>query len=309
MNKPLTRRQILAAGFTAIAGAASAPGTEAGKRIGFVDYDLTGYHPRVFLKAMREPFQERGYQLAGCHGLLAQKGREWAAQNGVPWFDDISELNAAVDFYMILAPSNPELHLEMCRNVFPFKKPAYVDKTFAPDVAVAQAIFKLADELGTPIQTTSALRYSNVQAYVEKAGRDQLRHMTAWVSGSNFNEYVIHPVELIVSCMGHEAERLMRRGQQPETQLLIDFSNGRTGTVNVFNKTRTKYAASVTTAKATEYIEVDLRQIFVDNLAAVMDFFESGKPNVDRRETMAIMRILDAAKSPASLNQFVSLTE
>jgi len=311
MIKPESRRAFvrktgLFAASVASAGAAVSKSTSGG-RIAFVDHDLNGYHARVFHKALKNDLKDRGFTLAGCHALLEKTGREWADKNGERYFSDLDELNKIADFFMVLAPSNPEVHKELCARVFPFRKPTYVDKTFAPDVETARAIFDLADRNGTPIQTTSALRYTNVQRHVGKVGRENVRHMTAWVAGSNFAEYVIHPVELIVSCMGADAVRLLRRGTEPETQLLIDFSDGRTGTVNVFNKTRTKYSASVTTRKATDYFEVDLKSIFIDNLAAIMDFFESGVPNVDRRETMTIMKILETAKSPGARGRFVSL--
>ncbi len=312
MRHSFTRRGFVVSTAMASAMAAVAPlrGAQSQsrrRRIAFVDHNLNGYHARVFHKALREDLKDRGFEFAGCHALLEKEGRDWAEKNGGRYFAKLEELNEAADCFMILAPSNPEVHLDLCRRVFPFRKPTYVDKTFAPDVATAEAIFALSDRLGTPIQTTSALRYTNVQAHVAKVGRENLRHMTAWVAGSNFNEYVIHPVELIVSCMGPEVVRLMRRGGEPESQLLIDFSDGRTGTVNVFNKTRTRYSASVTTRKATDYFEVDLKRIFVDNLSSIMDFFESGEPNVDRRETLAIMKILEASRNPAALKGFVSL--
>lgn len=309
MKPSLSRRGFVGAAAAAAAAApfGAAMADTSRRRIAFVDHNLNGYHARVFYQALREDLKGRGFEFAGCHALQEKEGREWAEKNGERYFDSLAELDKAADCFMILAPSNPEVHLDLCRQVFPFRKPTYVDKTFAPDVATAEKIFALADRIGLPIQTTSALRYTNVQAHVAKVGRENLRHMTAWVAGSNFNEYVIHPVELIVSCMGPEVVRLMRRGAEPESQLLIDFSDGRTGTVNVFNKTRTRYSASVTTRKATDYFEVDLKRIFVDNLAAIMDFFESGEPNVDRRETLAIMKILEASRNPAAAEGFVSL--
>jgi hypothetical protein len=39
----------------------------------------------------------------------------------------------------------------------------------------------------------------------------------------------------------------------------------------------------------------------------MLDFFAAGKELVDRRETMAIMRILDASRDPAALQGFVKL--
>src|SRR3954466_2292984 len=115
------------------------------KRIGFVDYKLENYHANVYLKALRGPLKDRGWAVAGAWAMDAADGTAWARKNGVAYFASPAALDAHVDAYMILAPSNPELHLELCRQVFPFGKTTYVDKTFAPDLATAKQIFQLAE--------------------------------------------------------------------------------------------------------------------------------------------------------------------
>ena len=278
------------------------------KRIGFVDYKLENFHANVFLKAYRGPLKERGWSVAGCWGLDGDVGRAWAKKNEVAWFDSPKQLNEHVDAFMILAPSNPELHLELCEKVFPFSKPTYVDKTFAPDVATAKKIFELADAHETPVQTTSALRYTNVQEFVKSVGgAAAVKHMITWGGGSSFEEYAIHPVELLVSCMGPGAQSMMRRGSGEFSQLLVNFSDGRTGVANVYTRGSTPFAASVTTAKETKVIDVDSSKIFVNNAAAVLELFESGKPNIDRAETLVIRRILDAAGDAQAQQGFVAL--
>jgi hypothetical protein len=277
-------------------------------RIGFVDNHLDNFHANVFLKAYRNELKDRRWTVGGCYSIDAENGRAWAKRNGVPYFDSPAALNDHVDAYMILAPSSPELHLPLAEKIFPFAKPTYVDKTFAPDVATARRIFDLANQHKTPIQTTSALRYTNVQEFVTKSGGTAaVKHMVAWGGGSSFEEYAIHPVELIVSCMGSAAQAVMRRGTEAHSQLLINFSNGRTGVANVYTQGGTPYAAAVTTAKVTDIISVETSKIFVSNAAAVLDLFESGKPNIDREETLVIRRILDVAADPAALKQFVAL--
>lgn len=275
-----------------------------GKRIGFVDYKLDNFHANIFLKAYRMQLKARGVIVAGCMSLEEDEGRAWAKKNDVPYFDDPAQLNTSVDCYTILAPSNPEKHLELCQRVFQFGKPTYVDKTFAPDLATAQTIFDLADEHGVPVQTTSALRYTNVQAHAK--GRS-VRHMTAWGGGSTFEEYAIHPVEMVISVMGPRATSLMRRGDMKYSQLLINFQNGRTATVNVYATEGTPFAAAVTDDKGTKLIEVETTRLFVDTAAAILDFFEAGKPNIDRAESLAVRRILDAAAMPDALATFVTL--
>ncbi len=278
-----------------------------GKRIGYVDYALENFHANVYLGILRKELADRGFTVAGCTAMKEKDGMEWAQKNGVPYFKSMAELNENVDYYMVLAPSNPEVHLDLCKKVFPFKKTTYVDKTFAPDVATAKKIFALADKYKVKMQTTSALRYTNVQTYAKEVGKAKVRHMVAWGGGRSFGEYGIHPTELVVSCMGPKAESLMRRGTGNETQLLVNFSGGRTAVINVYVNANTPFAASVTTAKETKYIAVDGSRIFVDLAAAVLDLFESGKPNIDRAESLTIRRILDVAEDKRALKGFVKL--
>lgn len=281
--------------------------TDGQKPIGFVDDNLENFHSNVYLKLFRNELKHRGFVVAGCTGMRTRAGRTWAEANGVPWFQDAAALNEAVDAYVVLAPSTPETHLELCRQVFPFGKPTYVDKTFAPDLRTARRIFALADSHRVPMQTTSALRYTEVQDYVEEVGRRQVRHMVTWGGGRSFGEYAIHPLELAISCMGPNVRRMMRRGGGKQSQLLLDFSGGRTAVVNVYTGASTPYAASVTTAAATRHFQVDSSRIFLNTADAVLDLFETGKPAIDRKESLIIRRILDVAGQKRALSGFVRL--
>jgi len=301
----MTRRAFLAGLPLSAAALAAQAGPP--KRIGFVDDDLDNFHSRVYLEALRGPLKERGYVVAGATALQAEKSRAWAAKNGVEYYDSVAALDKAVDVYAVLAPSTPGTHEQLCGLVLPFGKTTFVDKTFATDVATAERIFALADRHRAALQTSSALRYTAVQKYVAAAGRDQVRHVVTWGPGRSYDEYAVHPVEAAVSVLGPEAQALQRRGTDPESQLLIDFSGGRTAVVNVYNRRQTPYAASVTTAKETRYLEVDTKPLFVDAAAAMLDFFAAGREQVDRRETLAVMKILEAARNPASLERFVKL--
>lgn len=278
-----------------------------GKRIGFVDLKLENFHANVYLKAVRNELQERGFLVAGCFALDEADGRAWAAKNAVPYFADAAELDRNVDCYAVLAPSNPEVHLDLCRRVLPFGKPTYVDKTFAPDLATARRIFALADRFGVALQTSSALRYTNVQTAVRTAGAEPLCHMVTWGGGRSFDEYAIHPVELAVSCLGPAALSLMRRGTGDQSQLLINFSGDRTAVVNVYTNANTAFAASLTTGKGTTYVPVDGSRMFINMAAAILDLFESRTPNIDRQESLMIRRILDVAGKPAAQRRFVQL--
>lgn len=275
-------------------------------RIGFVDEQLDNYHANTYLGHIHNQLAGRNFEVAGCTAMDQDGGRKWAKENDVPWFDTTKEMDGHVDGYVVLAPSSPQIHLPLCEKVLPMGKPTYVDKTFAPDSATAQKIFDLADKHNAPVQTSSALRYSNVQDEVKNSGGiDAVQHMVVWGGGSSFEEYAIHPVELAISCMGADAQKLMRRGTGKYSQLLLDFEGGRTATLNVYVG-GTPFAASVTTEDTTKLINVDA-PIFVNMASAIMDFMEAGRAVIDREQTLAVMKILDAAKNPKALKKFIEI--
>jgi predicted dehydrogenase len=281
--------------------------SESGKRIGFVDNSLENFHSNTYLKLLREDLKDRGFTVTGGIGLKEAESKAWAEANGVPYFSKMKALDGVVDHYIVLAPSDPEVHLKLCKMVFPFGKPTYVDKTFAPDLKTARKIFALADKHKVPMQTTSALRYTNVQDYVQEVGSKEVKHMVTWGGGSSFGEYAIHPVELAISCMGPKVRRLMRQGKGDHAQLLLWFSGGRTAVINVYTNQSTPYAASVTTKKGTQLIQVESAKIFLNTAAAILDMFESGEPNISRKESLMIRRILDVAGEKDSLKGFVKV--
>jgi len=107
--------------------------------------------------------------------------------------------------------------------------------------------------------------------------------------------------------MGPGAESLMCRKRKNQTQILVNFSGGRTAVINVYVKAATPYLATITTTKETSMIKIDGASIFSSTLSAILDMFDSGKPSVDWRETLAIRGILDAAMKPAALRRFINV--
>lgn len=278
------------------------------KHIGFVDFDLNNFHADVFLQAIREPLASRGFKVAGATALQEAPSREWAQANHVEYFPSVDALNEAVDAYMVLAPSHPEVHLELCGRVFPMGKTTYVDKPFAPDLATARRIFELADRYGVAVQTSSALRYTQVQQAVAQSDQP-VRNMAVWAGGTSFEEYGIHPVELIVSCMGAGALAVASVGDERHPVIVIRFTHGRTATIDFNNGTHVDYAATLSTATQTRYLPVGLDTLFEDTASAILDFLESGEPAIDRRQSLTVRAILDTAVDPRARSGFVRLDQ
>jgi len=279
-----------------------------GGRIGYVDYNLENFHANKYLELLRGPMADRGFEVSACTGMVEEPSRAWAEENGIPYVDAAGDMADRVDYMMVLAPSNPEVHLDLAKETLPLGKPTYIDKTFAPDLATAERIFALADDLLVPVITSSALRFADeVNAYVEEVGQENLLHMQAWGGGGSFGEYAIHPLEMVISAMGPEVVRMMRLGDEEKSQLDLVFSGGRTASIYVYTKTRCPFQAMMTTREETTYLPIQSGTYFDNLLDHILTFYAAGEETIDRRESLVIRQILDCAESGESKERFVAV--
>lgn len=278
------------------------------KRLGYIDHQLDNYHANVYLDLLRGDLKARGWEVAKCWAQDAAGGRQWAAAKGVPYVTHVGEM-ADCDALVVLAPSNPEMHLELARLAFPLRKPTYVDKTFAPDSRTARKIFALADRHGTPVITSSALRCAaSLNRTVAELGRENIRHLRVWGGGRSFEEYVIHPLEMLVAVMGSDVEAVMRLSDGPSHhELHVRFAAGRTGSAFIHLHSDCAFRAVVTTDEKTVHIDTSPDPIFRDLATLILDFCETGREPIARAETLAIFKIRDAALNPQSASKFLKV--
>ena len=171
------------------------------KRIGFIDLYINNWHannyPAWFRTAKRAAEFELGYAYEETPAPGSPSLEDWCAKNGMRPAHDIETVVANSDCLCVLAPNNPEAHDRLAALPLAAGKPLYVDKTFAPDKATAARFFETARRHGTPLMSTSALRYG--EEFVEMMGRfGQKRpvHVTATGGGRSFGEYSIHQIEM-----------------------------------------------------------------------------------------------------------------
>lgn len=279
------------------------------KRIGYIDHRLDNFHANVYLDLLRGDLKARGWEVAKCWALDEAGGRKWAAEKQVPYAADVRAM-ADCDALVVLAPSNPEVHLDLAKLAFPLRKPTYVDKTFAPDLKTAKRIFALADKYRVPVITSSALRCaaSFNRTVAELGGREKIRHLRAWGGGRSFAEYAIHPLEMLVTALGPEVRAVMRLSDGPNhDELHVKFSGGRTGSVFVHVNGECAFRAVVTTDTKTVHVDTSPDPIFRDLASLILDFFESGGECIDRKETLALFKIRDAAFNPKARGRFLKV--
>ncbi len=278
------------------------------KKIGFVDLYISEWHANNYPAWIDEAVKEMG---ADCKVTYAWAKEEVSPVDGrttdqlceafgIEKCETVEELCEKSDYIVLLAPSNPEAHLELAEKVLPFGKPTYIDKTFAPDLATAEKIFALAEKYGTPFFSTSALRYA--EELTEFKG---VKNLFLTGGGRNLPEYIIHPIEMAVSLLGGAFNRVKCEpmGQQvyikaegEENQLVIMFSPA-------FGYSLSGEFPDGNVKKQ------DVNSAFFANLIRdMLKFFEDRKPPFNTGETLEVMRLRDGVlKAEATPDTWINL--
>ena len=185
------------------------------KRIGFIDLYINNWHannyPAWFRTAKRADEFELGYAYEETPAPGSPSLEDWCAKNGMRPAHDIETVVANSDCLCVLAPNNPEAHDRLAALPLAAGKPLYMDKTFAPDKATAARFFETARRHGTPLMSTSALRYGEEFVAMRKRfGQTRPVHVTATGGGRSFGEYSIHQIEMVVVALGLGARSVVR---------------------------------------------------------------------------------------------------
>ncbi len=175
------------------------------KKIGFIDLFIDEWHanhyPDWFRKARRAEEFELGLAWERAPFENRRPLEAWCRDFGMTPARSIEEVVEKSDAVCVLAPANPEVHLELADHALRSGKPVYVDKPFADSLRTAKEIFDIAEKYGTPLMSTSALRCSDELLDGKiKALEPFLFSVTG--GGRSFAEYAIHQLEMIVSVMG-----------------------------------------------------------------------------------------------------------
>ena len=270
-------------------------------RIGIVDYYLSEWHANNYPAWMVKASEALGIE-AKVTAAWAEKEispvdgvstDEWCQKQSVARAESLEALCTDCDAIMILAPSDPEKHLEYARVVLPFGKPTFIDKTFAPNFGEAQEIVALAKRYGTPMFSSSALRFAD-----ELESLKGSRGLILTAGGSNLPEYLIHPLEMVAKVLDEPMERVWVKRQGAQYLLGGEAASGARMTVVFAQKMPYTVATEDADGKASY---AAIRSDFFGGLMrAILQFFDTKLPPVKADETLQIMQLRDALLAEAT---------
>jgi hypothetical protein len=268
-------------------------------KIGFIDYFLDEWHANNYPAWIRASSKGSDYSVSYAWAAMDKPGglttRDWCSKFGVQMMPTQEALIEASDCLVLLSPDHPEQHEALAQQVLRSGKPTYIDKTFAPDYATALRLFALAEKSGTPLYSTSALRYAAELNWLKDQNKTQ--NEVAFVSARGpgvFANYAIHQLEMIVKVMGPGAVRALAAGTPEAPVIVYSYDDGRSCLINHLPWSGFSLAIQTKDQKGVAFdIKSDFWKLFIEDLLL---FFETGKPPVDQAETCAAMAMIEAGR-------------
>ena len=223
---------------------------------------------------------------------------------GVEMVDSIDELLKRVDV-VFLESNDGRVHLEQIRPVLAAKKPVFIDKPIAADLADSIRILDLIKQSGVPAFCSSSLRFSKSTQEVRNGSVGKVKHAETIspahreVTHSPLYWYAVHGCEALFTVMGTGCESV-RSELVSDGKFLVTgkWSGGRSG-VFTDDQNGKGYGGKAVGEKGEAPIGAyDSYDVL---LAEIVKMFRTGKVPVSTDETLELYAFMEAAAQSAKM--------
>jgi len=211
--------------------------------------------------------------------------------------DEMEDLIGAVDA-VLLARDDPENHVAMARPFLEADVPIFIDKPLAFSRADL-AYFDEQQAAGKFLMSSSALRYSGgVQA--ARVGLQGIGpvELAVAVGKKDLRKYAIHYLEGMFSLLGDpEAKSVRHVGQTGRDLLLVEFANGATATVHIYQDIAPGGELNIYGRDGSLQVSHGgAYTAFRNSLVEAIRSFREGRPRLDFAVTRNVIGTLVAAR-------------
>jgi predicted dehydrogenase len=228
----------------------------------------------------------------------------------------IAELLPKVDA-VIITSVDGRVHLEQARQVFPSKKPLFIDKPMAASLEDVERIFDLAEKVNVSCWSASSLRfYPELLAAIKDTTMGQILGCEAFSPAKleahhpDLFWYGIHGVEILFTVMGPDIKSVSRVYTAGADLVSGIWQNGRIGTFRGSREGKGKYGAVLYYENGVKLVEPGKGSLYKPLLAEIIQFFRTGKAPIKPRDTLAIFKFMDAAQKSGALGgQSITIEE
>lgn len=217
---------------------------------------------------------------------------------GVEVVDSIAALLPQVDC-VLLETNDGRLHLQQALEVFQAGKPVFIDKPTGSNLSEVVAIYRAAEHFGTPMFSSSSLRFSQGAQAVRAGKYGRVLGCAAYSPCAlepthvDLFWYGIHGVETLFTCMGAGCESVSHTSTADFELAVGVWDDGRIGTFRGIRHGKAGYGG-------TAYGENEIGQIggydgYRPLVVEIAKFFRTHDPPIDPRETVQLYAFMQAA--------------
>jgi hypothetical protein len=218
---------------------------------------------------------------------------------GVEIVDGIPELLEITDV-ILLETNDGRPHLEQALPVFRAGKTVFIDKPVAGTLADAFRIFRAAEASGTPVFSSSSLRYmSNMDDILRNGSIGQVLGAEAYspspleATHPDFFWYGIHGIEALFTVMGIGCQTVSRVSAPGADVVTGLWKDGRIGSFRGLRAGKTGYGGYAFGEKGIKTLG-DYNG-YDPLLKEIVKFFRTGVAPVSPEETLEIFTFMEAA--------------
>lgn len=265
------------------------------KKIGFIDHYLNEWHalnyPEMIERAkqgMNEDFIVAYAYAEKDFGDITTD--QFCKMMNVEKCSSIQEICEKSDCLIIFSPDNPERKLDLARQVLPYGKPTFIDKTFAASLEEAKEIYSIAEKYHTPMFSSSSLRFApEIKEYPD------VDSLLIIAPALHPVDYWVHPLEMLVTKMGVGAKKAKLSKSGNILALFLKYENEKNALV-IMKDMGPAEGYFISGNGTTHQTMVKLEKPFFDyEMKDILRFFLDGKPSFPKEETLEVMKIRDFA--------------
>lgn len=284
-------------------------------KVGFLEYQLTNSHFKKFHQLLTGAVGAGQVQITMAHELEpTQAGKDWCAANNVKYAETAQEVVEQNDALLVLAPNNPEKHLEVAGPALGSGKPVYIDKFLADKPATAISIVETAQKMKTPLMCASALRFALEAEELDKQLKGEPTGIFARGYGK-FPIYAVHTIALAMRYFGGGLKRVIDTGGDAVHFITVQSDKGK-ATLEVRDsksgaKAHPWQVGFIDGDGNYQIATITNNDGFYENLMRnALEFFKTGKSPVSVEEQIAAVQVqYYADQSVANGNQWVDVKE
>lgn len=199
---------------------------------------------------------------------------------------------------LFLEINDPALHLSYFEKVVGLGLPIFIDKPLSATTKEAFRMQALAAGSGTPVWSSSSLRFIPSLAEARTAvPQPEIVHtfgaLGKAAAGSDLVWYGVHAVEMLVTATGVGASRVRAFEDPRGVTMLVDYADGRRGLVECLRGFY-RYGGRLQSADALAFFDSGSGSPYAALMRALRDFVAQGVIPVPLVEAIEVMAILEA---------------